>query len=209
MTVQCPSGLRSQAAPCARPKVSPDQLNARCMGSCVLNSQADPETPAALLRLRGGVAQEETYTVTFRRKANIGVDETLYVLGDCAVLGDMAQEKGIAMKKDTSNNSSNTWTLTVDKVPMGARYVYMASTPANLAHARHLTHYRLQLHAGLAKGAGALLADDTTQLVRFEVNKGAGDVRVTGSAAALGGWDYDSALKLEKSEHNKWQVRDE
>ena len=146
--------------------------------------------------------------MTFRRKANIGEDETMYVLGDCAVLGDMAQEKAVAMEKE-GNSTSNTWTLTLDKVPMGARYVYMASTPAELAHARHLTHYKLQLHAGLiqGKGAGAVLADDTTQLVRFEVNKGAGDVRVTGSPRALGGWDYDSALKLEKSEHNKWQVR--
>ena len=40
----------------------------------------------------------------------------------------------------------------------------------------------------------------------MEHEQGAGDVRVTGSAAALGGWDYDKALKLEKSEHNKWAV---
>jgi hypothetical protein len=33
--------------------------------------------------------------------------------------------------------------------------------------------------------AGELLADDTTQLARFEVNKNAGDVRVVGSSGLV------------------------
>ena len=31
-------------------------------------------------------------------------------------------------------------------------------------------------------------------------------VRVTGSSAALGGWDYDKALKLQGEKGNKWQA---
>ena len=62
-------------------------------------------------------------------------------------------------------------------------------------------------HAAAARG-DALVADDTTHLVRFEVNKGGSDVRVTGSAPALGGWDYDKALKLERATggDNKWSA---
>ena len=105
----------------------------------------------------------------------------------------------------TQEGATNTWSVTVANVPMGARYTYVASSDKCAAHAHYLTSYKLQLHMGLEK-AGALVADDTTQLVRFEVNKGAGDVRVTGSSAVLGGWDYDAALKLEKSDDNKWQA---
>lgn len=175
------------------------------------------------LRLRGGAAAGATtaasagsaapeaadaYSVTFKRKVALAEGEALYVVGDCAALGDMVPEKAIAMKPDKAAAGPRVWSATVGQVPMGARYSYLAADPSDLPKARPLLGYKLQLHGGHAAGQpmGEAVADDTTQLVRFEVNKGAGDVRVTGSSAALGGWDYDKALKLQGEKGNKWQA---
>merc|ERR1719183_1949498 len=125
----------------------------------------------------------------------------------------MNKESAIAMSKDTKNSAAadegaDLWSVTIKGVPMGARYSYLTADPTGLGEARPLLNYKLQVHAGHAAAArgDALVADDTTHLVRFEVNKGGSDVRVTGSAPALGGWDYDKALKLERATggDNKW-----
>jgi len=52
--------------------------------------------------------------------AKLGAGESLYVVGDCAALGDNDASKALPM---TLDEATETWSLVVPSISMGVRYV--------------------------------------------------------------------------------------
>eukprot|EP00287_Rhodomonas_sp_CCMP768_P003405 CAMPEP_0196728442 /NCGR_PEP_ID=MMETSP1091-20130531/9111_1 /TAXON_ID=302021 /ORGANISM="Rhodomonas sp., Strain CCMP768" /LENGTH=515 /DNA_ID=CAMNT_0042071181 /DNA_START=105 /DNA_END=1652 /DNA_ORIENTATION=+ len=172
------------------------------MSTGVRRSVLSPRTNSHLY-LRGGA--EETKRVTFKRWASVHDGEKLFVSGDSAALGESAPENAVEMSLSADGK---TWEVEVADVPIGARYKYIAAKPADIAGTNRPTanpNYRLQVHVPTGQEGPAVVMDNTEQLIRFEIQKSGQDVRVCGSGAPLGNWKLESALKLEKGDHNMWK----
>mmetsp|Transcript_3946 Transcript_3946/g.6194 ORF Transcript_3946/g.6194 Transcript_3946/m.6194 type:complete len:304 (+) Transcript_3946:19-930(+) len=156
--------------------------------------------------LRGGGGQEpELAKVLFKRKAPLKESEALYIVGDCAVMGSDEMVDAVPM---TLNGG--VWEVEIDKVPIGTRYKYVAAVPTDVKETVRLTanpNYKLQVHRPAdSKPSTPIVLDNTVQLVRFEVGKTAGEVKIVGSLSCLGLWAAEKAPKMTCNDHNVWTL---
>ncbi|EKX37347.1 hypothetical protein GUITHDRAFT_116460 [Guillardia theta CCMP2712] len=118
-------------------------------------------------------------------------------------MGDSDMSCAIKMKFD---ESSNEWVTQIDSVPANTQYRYFAADPNHVeSSARHMTSYWYLVRVPDASQK-EVVSDDCTQLIRFQVYKGAQDVRVCGSIKELGHWKADQALRLDKKGDTKWEA---
>eukprot|EP00282_Hemiselmis_andersenii_P034939 CAMPEP_0169459026 /NCGR_PEP_ID=MMETSP1042-20121227/17745_1 /TAXON_ID=464988 /ORGANISM="Hemiselmis andersenii, Strain CCMP1180" /LENGTH=478 /DNA_ID=CAMNT_0009571445 /DNA_START=106 /DNA_END=1539 /DNA_ORIENTATION=- len=152
--------------------------------------------------------------VAFKRRAKVEYGDAVYVSGSCEALGDGDPSKAVRMK----HGGGNVWTVTVDGVPMDARYRYLVQTDENSSKGkgkgaaakvepRWETEYMLPLTDTMHIGGDTHEQDDTLVPVRFVIKKqGAARVLVQGSLPELGSWNPKKALELDRVPgKDKWE----